>query len=132
MDLEQLRCAGCGYSLRTLKRDGRCPECGMQVQDSLRSKSERALRRREDRIFSRMARYRRNRDAAGALAMLGLLGVIGHLLAPSAEPATGEWKYSLSLFAGITIVLIGGALYFGFQARYEHARSIEHCRKYHG
>jgi len=31
-----LSCLGCGYNLRTLADDGRCPECGRFVRDSLR------------------------------------------------------------------------------------------------
>jgi predicted Ser/Thr protein kinase/rubrerythrin len=30
-----LPCAQCGYNLRSLARDGKCPECGREVQDSL-------------------------------------------------------------------------------------------------
>jgi hypothetical protein len=30
-----LRCCGCGYNLRTLSTDGRCPECGRLVGESL-------------------------------------------------------------------------------------------------
>lgn len=33
--LGDLPCAGCGYNLRGLTRDGRCPECGAPVADSL-------------------------------------------------------------------------------------------------
>ena len=30
-------CVGCGYNLRTLRRDAMCPECGRAVQDSVRT-----------------------------------------------------------------------------------------------
>ena len=30
-----LQCLTCGYNLRTLRRDGLCPECGSPVADSL-------------------------------------------------------------------------------------------------
>ncbi|RMF84182.1 MAG: hypothetical protein D6744_03530 [Planctomycetota bacterium] len=32
-----LACAGCGYNVRSLPRDGRCPECGHSVDDSVRA-----------------------------------------------------------------------------------------------
>src|ERR1051325_3585740 len=32
---EDLKCGLCGYNLKTLRRDGRCPECGGQVSVTL-------------------------------------------------------------------------------------------------
>jgi hypothetical protein len=32
---DDLACAGCGYNLRTLESDGRCPECGLAVIQSI-------------------------------------------------------------------------------------------------
>jgi hypothetical protein len=36
-------CARCGYNLRTLPQDGKCPECGGSVADSLGAQRRRAL-----------------------------------------------------------------------------------------
>src|SRR5881394_1427767 len=36
---QDLSCAKCGYNLRTLSREGKCPECGTAVAESLRGES---------------------------------------------------------------------------------------------
>jgi hypothetical protein len=37
--ISDLGCLRCGYSLRTLARDGACPECGLPVRDSLNGRA---------------------------------------------------------------------------------------------
>lgn len=46
---EDLRCADCGYNLRTLAEDGRCPECGLAIAVSRRYDVEVAARRENGR-----------------------------------------------------------------------------------
>jgi len=41
-----LPCIGCEYNLRTLRADGRCPECGKEVADSIRASDPIALHSR--------------------------------------------------------------------------------------
>lgn len=44
----ELRCAGCGYDLRRLRPDGRCPECGRPIAES---EEARRVRRRGRRCL---------------------------------------------------------------------------------
>jgi hypothetical protein len=40
---EDLPCVGCGYNLRGLKEDGKCPECGLAIGESVEIAMERVL-----------------------------------------------------------------------------------------
>jgi len=43
---QQLSCTACGYSLRGLSRDRKCPECGQRVRRSMAAVRLREMRRR--------------------------------------------------------------------------------------
>ncbi len=40
---EDIRCLGCGYNLRALKPQGKCPECGFAILKSLHFSEEKVL-----------------------------------------------------------------------------------------
>ncbi len=62
-----LPCATCGYNLRTLPREGRCPECGQDVRDSILPTSPR---------FESWKEMRRVRVGAGLLVLSFLVPLL--------------------------------------------------------
>lgn len=74
---DDLRCTGCGYSLRGLPLDGRCPECGVTISDSLAA--ERLRLARTGPPDPRWVRHIREGAWLGLAAFVLLLGA---LLAP--------------------------------------------------
>ena len=105
----------------------------MAVQDSLRGESERALRRRDDRILAKLDRYRRNRNAAGGLAIVGALGVFAPFIASAAMPTSAQYAtgFPMVMFAAFSNAIIWPVACYAFHARFQHAQSIAHCRRNH-
>src|SRR5688572_24850362 len=48
---EDVRCSQCGYNVRGLSHDGKCPECGHLIAESfIRHRTENQFQRRVDKI----------------------------------------------------------------------------------
>lgn len=128
-----IRCVGCKYDLQGLKDVSKCPECGESVAISKifaecpwMVKKERAIIRKENI-------YRRNRQAAGGLAILSLLGLISYFVTISQIGRLPDGETEV-MFAITTTTAMGGILFwtvtaYAMHARYQHARS---ARLYRG
>ena len=80
-------CDGCGYNLRGLSADGRCPECGHAVADSLRATS----------LFHADPRWLRRLAVAGVLPLAAVVFVVVFEIV---EGSLKQW------------LLAGGAFYY--------------------
>jgi len=122
-------CIHCGYFLRTLSRDGRCPECGQPVADSLYTLDEAQIIAREQRILARMDAYRRNRNGAVWLAGFSAVGTALLLISVWVLPSTVKApEFAALITSGVYSAAFWAAVAFANRYRFEHAQSIERFR----
>lgn len=76
---DDLPCTGCGYNLRGLSQDGRCPECALPVADTLA-----AERLRQARTGPPDPRWARQIREGAWLGLGTFVLLLGALLAPDA------------------------------------------------
>src|SRR5688572_19635824 len=80
-------CANCGYNLRTLPKDGNCPECGWEVQRSLRAVS-----------FASAGWYWLARSALGLGMLIAAWGAVTVAIEPAAYGTA--WHMGVALTVG--------------------------------
>lgn len=108
---EDIFCLSCGYNLRGLRSNGKCPECGAEVEETITADS----------------------SSAKLPAMLGLgLAITGlvvpfapNILLPSPQPDLYEFG---ALFIGFVLELL--ALRCGLEARWRRARASPKLRRF--
>src|SRR5204863_7208209 len=83
-------CAQCGYNLRTLRADGRCPECGSDVGPSIWIHRRKQQRRPQppELLSAADPHWVRQLKVGAAFAVLVFLLMIAMSLAPN-------WVYEL-------------------------------------
>lgn len=136
-----VRCAKCGYSLRTLREDGDCPECGYPVARSTVSTSVQEVRDREERVLSKSQVAERWRRCATVLSVLFLL-LAALSLVLIRFPLLPEWLMAgdtrstyVAMILGTLVVggLLAGLLMILLRAWLgvwcEHAAFLKACRK---
>jgi len=82
---ESLNCRRCGYDLRGLRADGKCPECGMHIWATVLSTVDPAA--------SRLPSLRNPKAVGNALLVLSAGVLLGTLLmvAPGVQSVIGVW-----------------------------------------
>lgn len=112
-------------------QDGRCPECGRAVSDSLLSADEARIVARENRILARADRYRRNRSAAGCLSGISVMGTAIVFIAGALAPSVAHHPALIaSMMSGFAAGWFWAAIAYANHCRYDHARSIERFRRH--
>jgi hypothetical protein len=108
--LDELACEGCGYTLRGLARDARCPECNAPVAESLHDD------RLADIPVARLARLRRSMRVAelGSLALLAGLAtqmtispLVALLTRLGMDPDVQRWL-GIAVRMGGRLAIVGG------------------------
>lgn len=103
-------CIGCDYNLRTLHRDGTCPECGRPVIDSIQVS-----------VYTLKLRYQWLKSAASAMLALGLgLALPGLIILTfplalvllKSEPGRGRRKLLQSSRFWLLLAVLGLLLLF--------------------
>jgi hypothetical protein len=79
--IAELPCRRCGYALRGCSTAGRCPECGLPVEESIRGAVDLASL---ESIQSDFAPTRRATWSIPAVAIAGIIGTIAGLILPTA------------------------------------------------
>jgi len=83
---ESLNCRTCGYDLRGLRADGKCPECGLHIWATVLSTVDPAA--------SRLPSLRNPKAVGNALLVLSVCVLAGALLtvAPAVQSVVGAWE----------------------------------------
>jgi hypothetical protein len=95
-------CTGCGYNLRGLSPDGRCPECNVEVGESLKAVVERL----SPQWTAELARARA--FAAGAILACTILGTLFALRAAFDDPQRPWWSAGALAGAGVLCMAWAG------------------------
>jgi len=124
---EDVPCVGCGYNLRTLGLEARCPECARDVVDSLA---------RNELVLADLKWLKRVRSGV-RLLLAGLIAIVGAFLAViiiaagSALQPSGSfgdsWQWVFYLF-GILLIVGGLSCVIGILRAATRERTSAFCK----
>jgi len=126
--LDELKCISCRYSLKGLRSVGKCPECGLDVLQSIAGQGNRKLHEYEEKLLAREKNYRTNRYYAVGFSIAQLfMAVVFFIVTTRNANVPDETLFTIvSMAFGAPFWLL---VAYGQHARVKHVESIKESRK---